>query len=231
MWLLLLPVRWVLAWKIWVFWAVEFFRAWVFSKMLKKAWSKHLSRLKGFVHMAWKKPEHLMRLLPWVVYSLMRFSGHVDQSKFRTSIRLQSLDVNISNRLPGNCAQIITWCFATPIHGLNWIGYYYPGTHDTLISWGYIKLGCNLANTMHLMSHFRRSTLARWRSSRGPSWTGPGWWRLTKSPEARWPTPRPERPSPSPSTSPRSRSLSKSNGWTLFLLLIQTYTCCVSILH
>jgi len=25
----------------WVFWAVEFFRAWVFSKMLKKAWTLH----------------------------------------------------------------------------------------------------------------------------------------------------------------------------------------------
>ena len=38
MWLLLLPVRWVLAWKIVeFFWAVEFFRAWVFSKMLKKS--------------------------------------------------------------------------------------------------------------------------------------------------------------------------------------------------
>ena len=69
-----------------------------------------------------------MKLLPWVVYSLMRFSGHVDKPKLCTSIRLQSQDVYKSYRLPGNCAQIITWCFATPIHGLNWIGYYYPGT-------------------------------------------------------------------------------------------------------
>ena len=44
-----------------------------------------------------------------------------------------SLWIFISNRLPGNCAQIITWCFATPIHGLNWIGYYYPGTYDTFL--------------------------------------------------------------------------------------------------
>ena len=46
MWLLLLPVRWVLAWKI-----VEFFRAWVFSKLLKKAWTKATSN--KIVHNFW----------------------------------------------------------------------------------------------------------------------------------------------------------------------------------
>ena len=86
---------------------------------------------------------------PGFCISFMRFSGHVivDKPKLCTSIRLQSQDVHISDRLPGNCAQIITWCFATPIHGLNWIGYYYPGTYDTSISWGHIKLVCDLANT------------------------------------------------------------------------------------
>ena len=63
------------------------------TRHTKQPLSKQLSRFKGFVHMAWKKPEHLMRLLPWVVYSLMRFSGHVDQPKLCTSIRLQSQDV------------------------------------------------------------------------------------------------------------------------------------------
>ena len=111
------------------------------TRYTKQLLSKQLPRFRDFVHMAWKKPENLM---PWdycpgFCISFMRFSGHVivDKPKICTSIRLQSLDVNISNRLPGNCAQIITWCFATPIHGLNWIGYYYPGTWKPSISLGY----------------------------------------------------------------------------------------------
>ena len=54
MWLLLLPVRWVLAWKIlvWVFLAVEFFRAWVFSKMSKKS----LKYLQSLNNIFWIKP-------------------------------------------------------------------------------------------------------------------------------------------------------------------------------